>query len=419
MADRGRHRAAERIRRLGGARRRRAGRLHQPLRAAGARNRGRERPCPHGGPPQSALRGGSPCGLRARHRGVELRPRPAAVRTHLRHGLSARAVGHLDPLPGDADRRRRACAGPSRAGADPRGLSARPRPHGRRRRDRRHLGHREAGRQRCRRHGNRRAAGGGRLPPARAQVVRQQRRRRARAHPRPARGCCRRRPGPRPLSGACPGPRRYAQPLPHQAAEGEARHPGPGDRGDRAGGRARAGGGATTGRPPHDDGGTRLQPHPQRHGLGRDPAPRLRGSAGPCRDAQRLRPAPRRLPDGAGPADRDAGAPGGERGAGLRRGPGVRRGRADAGGAALDAPRHRARQVPHGGVGDRRHQPGDRDPRRQRLYRGISDRQALPRCPGAHRVGRTAQHPGARSAAPGRRRIAGARGIRRTARCGR
>ena len=68
------------------------------------------------------------------------------------------------------------------------------------------------------------------------------------------------------------------------------------------------------------------------------------------------------------------------------------------------------------GVGDHRYQPGDRDPGRQRLYRGISDRQALPRRPGAHRLGRAAQHPGARSAALGQRWIAGPRGLRRAAR---
>ena len=83
---------------------------------------------------------------------------------------------------------------------------------------------------------------------------------------------------------------------------------------------------------------------------------------------------------------------------------------------ALDAARHRARQVPHGGVGDHRDQPRHRDSRRQRLHRGISHGQALPRRPSAHRVGGAAQHPGTGSAAPGRRGVAGARGLPRQAR---
>ena len=86
------------------------------------------------------------------------------------------------------------------------------------------------------------------------------------------------------------------------------------------------------------------------------------------------------------------------------------------GGAALDAARHRARQVPHGRVGNHRDQPGDRDTRRQRLHRGIPDGAALPRCPGAYRVGRAAQHPGAGGAAPRGRGLAGPRGLPRPAR---
>ena len=142
----------------------------------------------------------------------------------LRHGLSALPGGCLAALPRHHDRGRRLYPLAPRPGGGAGALSAASDAEGWCGPHRRHLGHREAWRQRYRRHDDGGAAGGRSSSPDRPQMVRQQCQWRPRAGDRAARGCGPGHEGPRPLSRAADPGRRHGKSAALPPAEGQARH---------------------------------------------------------------------------------------------------------------------------------------------------------------------------------------------------
>ena len=145
--------------------------------------------------------------------------------------------------------------------------------------DRRHLGDRAARRQRRWRDHHHAARNGDAFRAARTEVVYQQCQQRTRRGDRASGRSAERDRRTGPLPGAQPSRRWPAEPLPHSPAEGQARHQGPADRGDRTAGRGGYRDRAAAGRIQVDDGGAGVQPRAQRRGRGR------RAAAGVARGA--------------------------------------------------------------------------------------------------------------------------------------